>query len=1246
MANATILDIAPTSPKASDNIRREIRDHISAGDTLRLASGIYTEAETIGANKDVVIIAAVGASPIVRLTADQYIKVTNNANVVIKGIKFDGANSSTYAIRPGDVSNTQIRIEDCEFYGFTKNIITSSEGYHADLLFINNCYFHNNKGRACVYLPACNVENQQICSKVEIKNSTFANNDATGDWVSVVDIRSYNNVATDDMEVLVDHCTFYNNITKNHDYAEVATRTINKTTVSNCIFVHGSAQEDIADGPQNARRATFLYAGTVENSLTYNLLEDADKDGHTWMTTRKNTFTADPLFTDSAQGDFSFANNNWVTMSLSPACGVATDGTDLGDPRWHTTAPVLPSVDFATAYELVGTKAVLAGNIRLNANNNIEYYDKDVCGEATWRIHTTKACAVNAIVDMETGSESGCIFQIIAFDNKGKEIGSVLGDWQETDDDISMKGVIYFPAAGDYTIRLKNSDSYSSAKVEKIILSYVGGTAQNIPATLGVSEAWYSAKGSRADGKISFTSYSDSWVKWNIAVPSTVEQTYDVTLTISNLTKYGHNFSVSIYEEGDESNAVVVSEHEWNETFDAENPLPLSLGKVTLDGGKKYVVKVTNAESGANPKIVSVGFAYSGGAVQDLPGTTTITDAWFSPNGTRADGKITFPGSTIQEGWVKWNVAFASAGNYNVTVNVNNTAGHNYTVALYRSESDNTPISVGEGSNQYSTGSPNGIELGAMTIPAGNYILKVTNGTKDSDAKLLSVTFAYAGGSAIDLSKTTSASLLANGDAILSDDWSIESGKIVHAESKALTGWAKWNVDCADNGIYNVIANISCDNGHLVRVEVYEKDAESATYTLDEATATKYSTGDLAINLGTISLEEKEYVFKVSNTVSSSHVQIVSVVVSYVGGALVNLPGTLPLGDALLSTNAYRETGVLHFSDADHKSHVDREWANWNIHASAGVYTFTFNVDGPDYGNYKISVLDGENDTVFTKVKGISKTGFYTTDAMYLDGDYTVQMKNINNYSLGYLTGLSAAASEADVIILDENSMSDADIIAANDQAKTPTLKRSFTGGMFNTICVPFNVSSSTELTGLFGSGFELVEMKNATIEGDVLYLEFGAPASNIAYGRPYLIKPTKDVINPVFRSHTIQKSTNHLVVDGTAAQFIGNFVKQEITVDENDLFLGADNKLYWAPAESEITIKGFRGYFHIKSGSGAPKRARLIMEGGQVATEIELVDGALPDVIDDKVHKLIENGQLVIIRDGVYYNAFGVRVK
>ena len=215
-------------------------------------------------------------------------------------------------------------------------------------------------------------------------------------------------------------------------------------------------------------------------------------------------------------------------------------------------------------------------------------------------------------------------------------------------------------------------------------------------------------------------------------------------------------------------------------------------------------------------------------------------------------------------------------------------------------------------------------------------------------------------------------------------------------------------------------------------------------------------------------------------------------------------------------------------------------------------------------------------------------------------------------------------------------------IVAENGHSKKPLLKRSFTGGMYNTVCFPFNITDA-ELTSIFGEGYELIEMTSATMEGTVLNLNF-APVdlSQDTYGRPYLIKPTHDVVNPLFNSHTVYKSISHLTAAGTAADFIGSFIAGEVPAGEDNLFLGPNNLLYFS--QTATPIKGTRAYFRVKvpNPAQAISRARIVT-GGKVATEINLVNESAKVGGSEKV---IENGHLFIIRDGVRYNALGVRVK
>ena len=161
--------------------------------------------------------------------------------------------------------------------------------------------------------------------------------------------------------------------------------------------------------------------------------------------------------------------------------------------------------------------------------------------------------------------------------------------------------------------------------------------------------------------------------------------------------------------------------------------------------------------------------------------------------------------------------------------------------------------------------------------------------------------------------------------------------------------------------------------------------------------------------------------------------------------------------------------------------------------------------------------------------------------------------------------------------------------------------------------------------------------MTGATIDGSVLDLEF-ATTTSIYQGTPYLIKPAADVVNPQFTGVGFVLD-NASATSGTNADFIGTFVKTTIPSDPNNLYLQANNMLQFS--QSDVTIKGMRAYFHVKVPSSSPVVRPRIVLNGQVLTDIELVNGE-----PQTNGKFIENGQLIIIRDGIRYNAIGIRVK
>ena len=223
---------------------------------------------------------------------------------------------------------------------------------------------------------------------------------------------------------------------------------------------------------------------------------------------------------------------------------------------------------------------------------------------------------------------------------------------------------------------------------------------------------------------------------------------------------------------------------------------------------------------------------------------------------------------------------------------------------------------------------------------------------------------------------------------------------------------------------------------------------------------------------------------------------------------------------------------------------------------------------------------------------------------------------------------------------MEEEATSIATVIEPNDgKAVNAQLSRSFTGGMYNTICLPFAVSAA-EKSRIFGEA-TLLDLDDAYVADNILYMNF-VKVNEMEAGRPYIISPLANISNPKFLGVTIDKSSNNAEFDDV--DFKGTFVQTTIDASEDNLFLGSGNTLYF-PTDTK-TIKGMRGWIEVHSSSGAPVRQARIVAHGDVVTEVELIGNDLPETFGNKVQKLIENGQLILIRDGVRYNIIGVRVK
>lgn len=225
-------------------------------------------------------------------------------------------------------------------------------------------------------------------------------------------------------------------------------------------------------------------------------------------------------------------------------------------------------------------------------------------------------------------------------------------------------------------------------------------------------------------------------------------------------------------------------------------------------------------------------------------------------------------------------------------------------------------------------------------------------------------------------------------------------------------------------------------------------------------------------------------------------------------------------------------------------------------------------------------------------------------------------------------------------LILDETVTDNTtQINALDDQTVNATIRRTFVAdGDWYTFVLPFDLTA-TQCAAAFGAGYKLSQLTSSewTIQDEELALHFTS-VTEMEAGVPYLFKPAADItsdiiINDVTVNAKLPAQETQLV------NMVGLYDKSDILVNDNNYYLEANNLLY--PYIATTSTKGLRAYFFFHLTSGSPKpgiRARAVFDRN---TTTDLIVPNQPN----NVKKIIENGQLIIIREGVRYDARGQRL-
>lgn len=277
----------------------------------------------------------------------------------------------------------------------------------------------------------------------------------------------------------------------------------------------------------------------------------------------------------------------------------------------------------------------------------------------------------------------------------------------------------------------------------------------------------------------------------------------------------------------------------------------------------------------------------------------------------------------------------------------------------------------------------------------------------------------------------------------------------------------------------------------------------------------------------------------------------------------------------------------------------------------------------------------------------------YSGNVTYYLADGNVTCGANDLYSFIEVTYPASAPTPA-VEIGDPNNASQIETFLTNNNGQTIDeliINRPVLNNMYNTLCLPFDMNAA-QIAASSLNGVEIREFTGASVEGTTLNLSVGDPVNAVVAGRPYFVKYS--AASQLDDLHFEDVTINNALLDNMAVTFDGVTFKGTFTpfVMPNGLnfqggylFLGQNNQLFWPNTPNPL--KPFRAYFYVNVESSTPGNApkyrgmpARIVEGKNVATGVENAQSA------NQSTKVIVNGQLIIIKNDVRYNAQGQIVK
>lgn len=231
---------------------------------------------------------------------------------------------------------------------------------------------------------------------------------------------------------------------------------------------------------------------------------------------------------------------------------------------------------------------------------------------------------------------------------------------------------------------------------------------------------------------------------------------------------------------------------------------------------------------------------------------------------------------------------------------------------------------------------------------------------------------------------------------------------------------------------------------------------------------------------------------------------------------------------------------------------------------------------------------------------------YTTTDGYYWTG--ATKSLTLTNIGKGNFEISRIDVTYADLTTLSESTENT--ITAA--EGVNVQLTRTLSPDYWNTFCVPFAISDIAD----YGTVYEFSKFENKCYKF--------TKATSIEAGKPYLVKPTKEIKDPIFTGVNITATEPTTLTFGDYSM-VGVYSPYTMATDGTEQFLG-DNDYLYIPATGKNTISGLRAYFKFPATTASAK------------VKVEFVGGQTTDI-----NKLIIDG--LPATDGFVYNLRGQRV-